>query len=159
MVIQVNLRKIVNPLTFITFIQTMATQQSGSDSDEEIYDLMRFHSRNLIDPHNRMSRKALDRTYVSFFGVCPEVTGVIWALIKSKLTKKLKPKHLLWSLMFLKQYSNETVLCALANTTPKTLRKWVWTVLEFLGGTLYKEMVSNLKRIIFIKFHGLTFIF
>ncbi len=49
--------------------------------------------------------------------------------------KKSKPKHLLWTLYFLKVYPREAPGCSAVGGSkgaidPKTLQKWVWLFIE-----------------------------
>lgn len=62
---------------------------------------------------------------------------------------KSKPKHLLWGLLFLKQYSNETVLASQCRTTRKTFRKWCWAMIEELSN-LEPSLVRLILMSIFI---------
>jgi hypothetical protein len=52
----------------------------------------------------------------------------------------VEPGHLLWTLMFLKVYAPEPVLCSLCKCDPKTYRKWVWLLLD---GILLLPKVSK----------------
>jgi len=69
------------------------------------------------------------------FGVSWFICEQTWNLIDEhgfyQLTQKAE--HLLWTLLFLKIYSNEKTHCSITGTTPKTFRKWVWQVLEEIG--------------------------
>jgi hypothetical protein len=60
--------------------------------------------------------------------------------------KKSKPKHLLWTLYFLKVYPREAPGCSAVSgtkgaTDPKTLQKWVWLLIERIA-ELADEVVS-----------------
>ncbi len=60
--------------------------------------------------------------------------------------KKSKPKHLLWTLYFLKVYTREAPGCSTVGGSkgaidPKTLRKWVWLFIERIA-ELADEVVS-----------------
>jgi hypothetical protein len=44
----------------------------------------------------------------------------------------IRPKHLLWTLLFLKVYGTE-ILSALAKTSRKMFRKWYWLVLPLIA--------------------------
>ena len=66
-------------------------------------------------------------------GLCPE---------------KIKPKHLLWKLYFLKVYPREGPGCAAVGGSrgavdPKTMHKWVWLFLERIA-ELADEVVRSL---------------
>lgn len=60
------------------------------------------------------------------FGITPYVSAYIWQALSAKI---LIPRHgckvhLLWAFLFLKLYSTDTVLAALAGTTKLTFRRW-----------------------------------
>ena len=84
-----------------------------------------------------------DAVYRQFFGLSPELTNLVWDLLSSPtIHSRFLPKHLLWALMFLKQYANEGVLSGLAKVTPKTFHKWVWIVIYGLCSR-YENFVSE----------------
>ena len=84
-----------------------------------------------------------DVMYKQFFGLSPELTSLVWDLLTNpKIHVRLLPKHLLWALMFLKQYTNEGVLSGLAKVSPKTFRKWVRIVVHGLS-SWYESFVSK----------------
>jgi len=64
------------------------------------------------------------------FGVSSLVCYSIWESIYEKLPYSSKPKHLLWALIFLKNYSTEKVHSIIAGCDVKTFRKWSW---EYVG--------------------------
>jgi hypothetical protein len=70
------------------------------------------------------------------FGIGPDVCGHIWDHVSRYGWKppNVRPKHLLWTLLFLKVYGTETALSALAKTSRKTFRKWVWLLLPMIAG-------------------------
>lgn len=59
--------------------------------------------------------------------------------------KRIKPKHHLWTLMFAKVYSTETVLSSLAQCTRRTHRKWIWKIAPIIAAQ-YPEVVSFVKK-------------
>jgi hypothetical protein len=76
-----------------------------------------------------------DQRFRSLFGVGPEVCGHIWHHLSNYSWKppRVRPKHLLWTLMFLKLYSTELVLSVMARASRKTFRKWVWLLLPLIA--------------------------
>ena len=68
-------------------------------------------------PLNAEERKKI----TSYFGTTPFICEKIWALLFQfhLIPAHGTPYHFLWSLMFLKMYSNENVLAGIAETTPK----------------------------------------
>lgn len=71
------------------------------------------------------------RRFKSFFGVSPEVCAKVWNLLVSDATSD--PKHLLWCLLFLKQYGTEHERRVILNADEKTVRKWTWVYVKLLS--------------------------
>jgi hypothetical protein len=111
------------------------TDTSASDSvslvEEEIMTIAR-------DMKNRGSRRVgvqvvEDRLVKEYFGVSATIVLVIWNLLDEHdlIPKKGEIKHLLWTLVFLKIYPKQGLVCSLVGGTkgaidPKKFRKWVW---------------------------------
>ena len=74
-----------------------------------------------------LSHESRERHFWALFGVGPCACSDLWRLCE--FSQETKPKHLLWALLFLKTYATEAVLCTLAGTTRKTLRKWIWRII------------------------------
>lgn len=71
---------------------------------------------------NHNSKKIL---FQSHFGVTKHIAHRIWKyLVNHTFPWEMRyyPKHLFWTLLFLKTYSIERVLAARVRTTPKTFR-------------------------------------
>ena len=88
----------------------------------------------------RVRNDIAKRDFHSLFGVSPEVCFGMWKRCRIPPTTKILPKHFLWALMFMKVYGSEAVLCALAKTSKKTLRCWVWRVIPRVAG-MYSVLV------------------
>ena len=76
-------------------------------------------------------KKTLDlllHEFREFFGCSLLVACNLWQLLLdcSLLPDGVYIYHLLWSLMFLKVYSKERIMCTLAGVDKKTFRKWIW---------------------------------
>ena len=107
------------------------------------------------DIQNRMSRcvgtaAMEDRQFRGLFGACIEIVLKVWLMLGEGglHPKKSKPKHLLWTLYFLKVYPREGPGCAAVGGSrgavdPKTMRKWVWLFLERIA-ELADEVVRSL---------------
>jgi hypothetical protein len=69
------------------------------------------------------------------FRVGKDVCEHIWNHLSRYSWKppQTRPKHLLWTLMFLKLYSTELVLAVMARVSRKTFRKWVWLLLPVIA--------------------------
>ncbi|XP_037047178.1 uncharacterized protein LOC119081971 [Bradysia coprophila] len=73
------------------------------------------------------------RRFKNLFEVTPEVCLVIWNKICDKLPDDFKPIHLLWTLAFLKHYTNERERQTTFKADQKTMRKWIWVALDLLS--------------------------
>ena len=93
------------------------------------------------------NRRAFEQRYRSCFGTTPEVCVELWMRldpVKHIKKKGLHPKHLLWTLLFLKGYDTETKNAVfVGNVDEKTYRKWVWIFIQEIG-TLFTDLVSRL---------------
>ena len=65
------------------------------------------------------------------FGCSVAVVARLHALISNTTTFQIK--HLLWGLLFLKQYSIETTHARFVKVDEKTFRKWAWKAVEHLS--------------------------
>ena len=127
------------------------------DDDDDIVKTFWAHAKKMVSNINR------ERLFKQFFGLSPELTVVTWDVVNNpKIHPKILPKHLLWTLLFLKQYGNEGMLSSVAKVTPKTFRKWVWIVIDGLSSR-YDDLVSNCFTfclfIYFILFYFIFFYF
>lgn len=85
-----------------------------------------------ITKHNtEMSGLVGLRVFREFFGTTPEVCSVLFEIISIDHFD-LHQEHLLWALLFIKQYQTEAIISALADVTEKTARKWIWLFLEYI---------------------------
>lgn len=95
---------------------------------------------------NHNSRNSISigyRRYRTFYGITPNVFAELWKLIPEKPPGS-EPKHLLWSLFFLKNYNKEHVNAAIMNVDEKTFRLWTWRFVTLLADL---DVVSDvLKR-------------
>lgn len=75
----------------------------------------------------------VQRQFKSLFGTTPFLCVCLWDELNHSgegLLRSCKVVHLLWTLLFLKCYSVEAVHAAICRCNEKTLRKWVWYLLE-----------------------------
>jgi len=76
------------------------------------------------------NKKIHDQRFRAWFGADATHCSLLWQLLLEtpsiKLPHNPDPKHLLWSLLFLKQYSTEQTHAAQVGTDEKTFRKWAW---------------------------------
>lgn len=98
-----------------------------------------------------MPKKDNDKADTNFFkrtyGVSPDVCSQTWELLTfhNVVSKKARPKHLLWALAFLNTYNTEIFLSRLLTTTEKTFRKWCWALINSVC-QLYPYVVSTSSK-------------
>lgn len=89
------------------------------------------------DPDFVGSGVVADRRFRSYFGVSVDVCTQAWQLLLAQigtLPKGALMVHLLWALMCMKLYTNETALASIAGgVDEKTFRKWSWFFIEELS--------------------------
>jgi hypothetical protein len=73
------------------------------------------------------------RRFKAFFGCSPKVCSIVWDMIKNDAPSGSDPKHLLWTLVFLKGYETEHKLKGILGEDEKTIRKWIWTFVTRLA--------------------------
>ena len=86
-----------------------------------------------------------DRRIRSFFGAPSNVVADLWNRIRDRggLEDGAKPKHLLWALVFLKNYSPIEILCSIVGwPSTKTFSKWAWYFVERIS-----EMKDDLIKL------------
>lgn len=83
------------------------------------------------------------RRFKAFFGVDNVMCNKLWMLLCNSDSPGGKPVHLLWALMFLKNYATEHIHAAIAGCDEKTFRKWQWA---------YTKALSSLNLVRFYKF-------
>lgn len=65
--------------------------------------------------------------FMTHFGTPPSIVVKIWAMLTdTPVDPFFKPKHLLWTLLFLKTCPTFDVLANRVSADEKTVRKWVW---------------------------------
>lgn len=72
------------------------------------------------------------RKFKSFYGINPEICAILWNKLEDRPVGS-EPKHLLWCMLFLKNYNIEHVNCAITKVDEKTFRLWVWRFVELLA--------------------------
>lgn len=85
-------------------------------------------AKPIIQPSSNHANSVV-RKFVSYFGLEAVVVAAVWRrLMKEGLLHgtSFEPKHLLWTLLFLKQYLAEPVHSAMCSCVEKTFRKRVW---------------------------------
>lgn len=103
-------------------------------------------------------RSMTTRLFTSLFGANNLAIAKLWMLIcdTNPLYRGadgfVEPKHLLWTLTFLKQYTTEDVLASVAGVSPKTFRKHVRRTMDRINAC-YPSVVSGLLFVYFKNFN------
>ena len=79
------------------------------------------------DPFKHRAPREEDKAFRALIGCCPVVVLDLWnKLIEhDALPENGTMLHLLWTLMYSKQYAKWSTMRKLTGTDPKTLRKWI----------------------------------
>lgn len=92
---------------------------------------------NIGSKYTKTASKENDNTrlrrYKSFFGVTPLVCFIVWQKLKNEAPSGSHPKHLLWCLNFLKQYTVDHTRKAIFEADEKTVRKWTWIFVKLIS--------------------------
>jgi hypothetical protein len=93
----------------------------------------------------------------SHFGTEPKVVAIVWNMMEKP--KGARPKHLLWTFLFLKLYSNEDVLNNMVKKPKNAFRKWTELILVDmckLEPQLVSHQITTFFNFIFFKSHFQT---
>jgi hypothetical protein len=110
-------------------------------------------------PEPRRSTLVKDRVYKAHFKLCPLSTAKVWfklGMIHDNVNSiyvtndrqvicwnnDMLPKHLLWTLHYMKNYLPEDETAVLFGTSNKTFRKYFWATVHFLN-LLCNDLVST----------------
>jgi hypothetical protein len=79
------------------------------------------------------------RRFKALFGITPHMCALIWNIMDDNQCHPSggRLQHLLWSIMFLKQYGTEAMNRALTRVDEKTFRKWIWLYIPRLAFDLH----------------------
>lgn len=93
--------------------------------------LLEIAEKVLEYPKNRKWKDTVEQAkFRSFFGCSCKVATDLWNRLEKGLKQRSLPKHLLWTLVFLKHYSTEEVHTRIVGwPDPKAYREWVWYML------------------------------
>lgn len=83
------------------------------------------------------SASVFEARWITFFGVVCVVVAEVWNRLIEKDDPELEsaaPFHLLWALLFLKQYPTESVFCKLVGVQDEgTVRYWSQLLVRHIG--------------------------
>ena len=97
-----------------------------------------------IDPFKERAQMEEDRKFRMLFGCSPGVVLTVWNKLHSfgLVPENGVMKHLLWALMYAKQYAKWQTMRKLTSTDPKTLRHWIYQFFDAIA-SLEPHIVSN----------------
>jgi hypothetical protein len=116
-----------------------SNEEDDVDDDNDLETVFFCDARDIQNRTSRVVGTAAmeDRRFRELFGARMEIVLHVWYMMEEDglLLDKSKPKHLLWTLHFLKVYAREAPGCSAVGggggaVDPKTLRKWVWLFIE-----------------------------
>jgi hypothetical protein len=93
------------------FLQTR-TKQTSHESCHRVGGVHNTFAATLVPSSfapDRTSARTKARRYQALFGVSAATCSRLWALVKPSLPSSAGPRHLLWTLYFLKQHGHEEV--------------------------------------------------
>jgi hypothetical protein len=103
------------------------------------------------DPFKARAPATEDRAFRAIFGCSPTVVLAVWNKITENnlIPEDGEMKHLLWTLMYAKQYGKWPTMRMLTNTDSKTLRKWInlfFDAISLLESSIVSSSVSKCDR-------------
>jgi hypothetical protein len=81
------------------------------------------------------NQQYLDKKFIGHFGVNSARCAEIWQLLQQHNIMPMggAPKHLLFSLHYMKQYGTEVSMASFFSCDEKTLRKWAWIFIKAMA--------------------------
>ena len=86
--------------------------------------------------HHRLAHKTVLNRFIAQFGITPRHCACVWIFSEQKIRQidsNRQKKHLLWTLNLLKTGASEAEMHGRWGADEKTIRKWLYIVLEALG--------------------------
>ena len=105
-----------------------------------------YHAQQILRCHNA---NVISDRFSKWFGLSPFVFVQLWKrLVVKGLLHNAKVYHALWALLFLRMYVYEDLLSSIVGADRKTVRKWIWYMLQKIS-CLSDDVVS--LRLLFLK--------
>lgn len=127
-----------------------------------IEDLM-HHARIIMenDPFKVNAPREEDRSFRALFGCGATIALMLWKKLTDTANRLLpddaEMKHLLWTLMYCKQYGKWKTMRKLTRTDPKTLRKWIAVFYDAIA-FIEPSVVSRLILLVVVLVALLSFL-
>jgi hypothetical protein len=109
--------------------------------------------------HSNFVVSTIEEIFISHYGACVLVCFEIWRKLKSsgKLLSGQNAKHLFWTLLYMKTYSTQRILCYMINTTRKTFNKHVHHIIKLISEfTMVSYFSKNRVILILTKLFGVN---
>lgn len=106
---------------------------------------------------NGQKESTKNRRFKSFFGVTPYVCSIVWTQIVGVAPIGFEPKHLLWGMNFLKQYTTEHNRHSTLKADEKTIRKWTWIAVKLMSGLKMVKVIAYKYSVFNIHFLNFEF--
>jgi hypothetical protein len=115
----------------------------------------------MADASRRHACKTEARRFNAHFGIEPAVVAILWSKLVPQvrngnciadrvMAPYLKPKHLLWCLLFLKSYATFDIIACQVGADEKTVRKWVWLVVLWISD-MQDDVVSRFDGVFVLR--------
>jgi hypothetical protein len=118
--------------------------RSTASSAQQLYSEDEFEQLgfSIMRRDPRGAQDTRERQFVSHFGLNSGLFLIVWRELAESgwlefASRKAKPEHLLWCLLFLNTYNVEELNATLAGTSERTFREKVW---------FYAKGIANLDR-------------
>ena len=107
-----------------------------------------FNLGSILYPILKLGQSEIirQRRFITFFGASYDVIFDLWELIVNYLPRNRNPMHLMWTMLFLKQYNKDSTNASVCGCDEKTFRNWVWLYLRVISRL---DFVSLFKIITF----------
>ena len=101
--------------------------------DQRFLDL----ARGFVKYGDKSSCETRDKQFRLTLGLSSGLARLIWQLLEKHkghelASEKLREIHLLWTYLFLRQYTGERIMSVLLGRTKKTVRKWIFKRIPLL---------------------------
>ena len=136
-----------HPLSPLSHTHQMQTTTGSHHNTTNNMDEIGFLTLASFVTHrdNNFDTQAAKHQFCCAFGVSPNLASIVWGVIVIKhlpdLDVAAKPIHLLWTLLFLKQYLTGPMLESITGKTRKTAMKYIWVMVGIMA-QMIGSMVS-----------------
>ena len=103
--------------------------------------------RNIAKLALNKSESVSERVFKANFGISSFLASKLWDLLQPihELHNKYRPRYLLWTLLFLKQYNSDDVSSNVVGVSVKTFRQWVWLTIDGISSRA-NQVVSKIQK-------------